>query len=159
MLPPILLRLMLLFLILVIFMFYYSFRALDALSTFLGAFSIWLQIVVRDNLDSVLVSLLFSFDSTFVRVLHVALALFCYCNCTFFVCTISGASCQTTLIGGQVFWSLCQENIGLHHLFDAFPFYFCLLLLMGSFWALLFCLKQNSNCNRTHIRPTCLNKF
>jgi nucleoside recognition membrane protein YjiH len=131
--PPARLQLMLLFLI----MFGCSFRALDALSTFLCALSIWLQIVMGCHRDSVLVSHSISFDSTFIRVLHVVVALFRHCSCIFLVCTISGAPCRTILIGGQVSWSLCQENIGPHHLFDAFPFNFCLVILMGSIWGLL----------------------
>ena len=124
---------MLLFLI----MFGCSFRALDVLSTFLGALLIWLQIVMWRHQDSMLVSHLISFDSTFIRVLHVVVALFRHYSCIFLVCTIFGAPCQTTLIGGQVSWSSCQENIGPYHLFDAFPFNFCLLILMGLIWGLL----------------------
>jgi hypothetical protein len=82
-----------------------SFKDLVSLSAFLGVLSIWLQIVLRCLLDSMLVFLLISFDSSFIRVLHATAALFRYYSCIYLVCTISGAPFQTTLIGGQFSWS------------------------------------------------------
>ena len=105
---------------------YCSFKDLDFLSAFLGVLSIWLQIIIRCHLDSVLVFLLISFDLIFIKVLHVAVALFRYCSCIYLVFTISGASFQTTLIGGQFSWSSYQESIGRRHLFDVLPFFFFL---------------------------------
>jgi hypothetical protein len=51
-------------------------------------------------------------------------------------CTIYGVPLQTTSFGGQALW-LYQKVIGSRHLFDAFPFIFCLLSLMKTFWGLL----------------------
>jgi hypothetical protein len=58
-----------------------------------------------------------------------------YCNNSL-GCTIYGAPSQTTFLGGQSSW-LYQEAIGSRHLFDAFPFIFCLSTPIRTFWSLL----------------------
>jgi hypothetical protein len=91
------------------------------------------------------------FVFTLVSVFFVAVVYLwiCYCNCFFvglqiglldllrFVallaplgCSICGAPYQTALTDDHFSWSLYQEYIRLHHLFDVFFFNFCLSTLM-----------------------------
>jgi hypothetical protein len=100
---------------------------------------------IQTQLASMLVFLLISFDSTLIKILHAAVALFRHCSCIFLVYTISGAPFQTTLIGGQFSWSCTKKNIGPRYSFDALPFFLftyidvvVLELIIGLFNPLLF---------------------